>query len=335
MHNIVVISYSQSGQTQRAVDGYVTRLAGSREVSVHRLVLQAEPAWAESYRFPWSFFSFLRALPDSVTAAHGAKAPALSLESTPESAGAEASTLLATADLVVIAYPVWFLCPAVPISVFLRSSAAQSLVGKTVHTVATCRNMWVQAQLTVRRLVEHAGGKVARHAILEDRGPAFATLITTPRYFLTGKRTFSSSALSRVFPPFGVDERAYAELEAWASDWEASPVHCHFNPSMALAEYVGKGIFRLLLVPWHLVRTTPRLVQNVYLSFVAACTAAGIVCLMPPLVLLGRLPPLRRRILRWQTRLCSIDTSHRSAFSDVAAHGAALTAAHAPTGRNP
>jgi hypothetical protein len=103
-------------------------------------------------------------------------------------------------DLVILTYQVWYLAPALPMTAFLKSPAGQRLIkDKPVVTVVACRNMWLSAQETMKRLINEAGGQLRDHLAFTDQGPALATFITTPRWVLTGKR-------NRFFglPPAGV-----------------------------------------------------------------------------------------------------------------------------------
>jgi hypothetical protein len=92
-------------------------------------------------------------------------------------------------DLIVLAYQVWFLSPSGPVTAFLKSESAKRLLrGRPVVTVIACRNMWLNAQETVKRLIQETGGELRDNVVFTDRAPTLATLITTPRWLLTGKR---------------------------------------------------------------------------------------------------------------------------------------------------
>jgi len=89
----------------------------------------------------------------------------------------------------VLAYQVWFLSPSGPITAFLKSDEGKRLLnGRPVVTVIACRNMWLTAQETVKRLIHEAGGELRDNVVFTDNAPTMATLITTPRWLLTGKR---------------------------------------------------------------------------------------------------------------------------------------------------
>jgi hypothetical protein len=48
--------------------------------------------------------------------------------------------------------------------------------------------MWLTAQETVKELIRNAGGRLQDHVAFCDAGPTLATLVTTPRWMLTGRR---------------------------------------------------------------------------------------------------------------------------------------------------
>jgi hypothetical protein len=315
-----IIAYSQSGQTARAADILVSELREEYEVAVQRIELSQDEALRGLFRMPWSFFDFLRALPASVR-------PAMRIPSA-ESACFDGD------DLLLIAYPVWFLSPACPVSSYLRSLPDGALRGKPVITLSTCRNMWFKAQLEIRSLIEQKGGRVIAHVTLEDRAKPYASLVTTPLFFLTGRKTFESERLRKLFPPFGVSEEEYDALAGWArrlAAGEHADVSGFFrlNTSMMLSELLGRKIFQGLTVPWSLFQDRGERAQNVYLAFMSACMFVGIATLMPPLAIAGRVPTIRRRLEGLASQLTSAGAGsildvlsaarRRQAASDIAA----------------
>lgn len=282
-----LVIYSQVGQTARAAAVLLSGLEAASALTVERVDLAQEESVRDRFRMPWSFFDFLRALPASIH-------PSLRITAA-DSANFDGD------DLVILAYPVWFLSPAAPVASYLRSLPDGALRGKPVITVSTCRNMWFEAQVLIRSLVEQKGGRVIAHATLEDRAPAYASLVTTPLFFLAGRKTFQSERLRRIFPEFGISEGEYEALAEWARRFAAGdpgeiPGRWRINTSMMLSEILGRKIFQALTIPWPLFEGRPEPVQNIYLAFMSACMFAGIATLMPPLAISGRLPPVRRRL---------------------------------------
>jgi hypothetical protein len=182
LKNVLVINFSQTGQLSEVSAQIVEPLrAAGHTVHVETLVPETPFPW------PWPVVDFVDAFAECVQL----DAPPLK----PLSITADRQF-----DLVILTYQVWYLAPALPMTAFLKSPAGQRLIrDKPVVTVVACRNMWLSAQETMKRLIAEAGGQLRDHLAFTDQGPALATFITTPRWVLTGKR-------NRFFglPPAGV-----------------------------------------------------------------------------------------------------------------------------------
>lgn len=169
---ILVLSYSQTGQLAEIMQSIVAPLQHCSHFSVHIETLCP----VESYPFPWQFFSFLDAFPESAQMVAPSLQP-LSL------AGDE------DFDLVILPYQVWFLAPSLPITAFLKHPLAKRLLaGKPVVTVIACRNMWMLAQEKMKGLLAACGARLLDNVALVDPSPTMTTLFTTPLWLLSGKR---------------------------------------------------------------------------------------------------------------------------------------------------
>ena len=154
----------------------ISPLAAAPDVSVTEEVLRPRAP----YPFPWPFWRFFDAMPETVLLEPPELEP-LSVSSN-EAAGPHF-------DLIILAYQVWFLAPSGPITAFLKGEAGRRLLrGRPVVTVISCRNMWLSAQETVKALIRDAGGELRDNVVFTDRAPTLATLVTTPRWLLTGRR---------------------------------------------------------------------------------------------------------------------------------------------------
>lgn len=170
---VLAICYSQTGQLARIAAQILAPLQEHPCIEVHLEVLRPEQA----YPFPWPFFQFFDAFPE---AAH-LRAPELE----PLSVTGEEDF-----DLVILFYQVWFLAPSLPVTAFLQHPlAARLLKDKPVVTVIACRNMWLMAQEKMKNMLSNLGARLIDNVVLYDHGNVFATLVTTPRWFLTGKQT--------------------------------------------------------------------------------------------------------------------------------------------------
>lgn len=169
---ILVVSFSQSGQLDRILDSLLAPLREAERLVVDRILLQPLPA----YPFPWTFWRFLDAFPESVLL----DPPALDESAFPVDQDY---------DLIIVGWTVWYLSPSPPVTAFLKGAAGRALLrDKPVVSVIACRSMWITAFATFRDLLLQAGGRLLDNVVLTDPGPFLATFITTPRWLLTGRQ---------------------------------------------------------------------------------------------------------------------------------------------------
>jgi hypothetical protein len=169
---VLVIRYSQTGQLNRLADSILAPLQADARFAVRIEVLRP----LRPFPFPWSFFRFLDAFPESAHLAPAALEP-LGLTGDEDF------------DLVILPYQVWFLAPSQPITAFLKHPIAQRVLrGRPVVSVIACRNMWLSAHEKMLGLLDQAGARLIDNVVLTDPGPTLATFITTPRWLLSGKR---------------------------------------------------------------------------------------------------------------------------------------------------
>src|SRR6266446_5420973 len=172
MKRVLLVHFSQTGQLARVARRLVSPLAQAGDVELVEEVLRPR----KPYPFPWPAWRFLDVMPETVLL----EPPELE----PLSVRAQEPF-----DLIILAYQVWYLAPSGPITAFLKSEAGRRLLrGRPVVTVIACRNMWLVAQETVKRLIQEAGGRLCDNVVFTDRGGTLATFITTPRWLLTGRR---------------------------------------------------------------------------------------------------------------------------------------------------
>lgn len=180
---ILVPLYSQSGQLTRVAEQILAPLRESGQYDITLLPLKP----VKPYPFPWPFFRFLDAFPESIRQV----APPLE-----PLALSEADQF----DLIILPYQVWYLSPSLPVEALLQDPVFQRVArGKPVVTVIACRNMWHLAQEKVKASLQAIGARLLDNVVLTDQGGTFATFITTPRWVWTGK---TSSFLG--LPPAGV-----------------------------------------------------------------------------------------------------------------------------------
>lgn len=184
MKRVLVVYFSQTGQLKRVAETACAPLAADRVIQLDWCELQPQ----QPYPFPWPFFPFFDQFPE---AAH-LLPPAIK----PLNLAANARY-----DLIILAYTVWYLSPAPPVTAFLKSDAGRALLNDTpVITLIACRNMWLMAQEKVKQLLADAGARLSDNIVLTDKGSALATFITTPRWMLTGR----TDPLWGLFPKAGI-----------------------------------------------------------------------------------------------------------------------------------
>ncbi|NOR57543.1 MAG: dialkylresorcinol condensing enzyme, partial [Sulfurimonas sp.] len=70
-----------------------------------------------------------------------------------------------------------------------------------VVTLVACRDMWVIAQEKIKDMLKNLGARHMDHIALTDQGGEVLSLVTLPRYLLTGKKNAFS-----FFPPAGITQ---------------------------------------------------------------------------------------------------------------------------------
>jgi hypothetical protein len=187
---VLVLNYSQTGQLTEITKRIVGPLQQDSCIAVHIETLRP----VKPFPFPWGFFSFLDAFPESAHMVPPQLEP-LSLTGDEDF------------DLVILPYQVWFLAPSQPVAAFLKHSLAKKLLaGKPVVTVIACRNMWMLAQEKMKVLLNECGARLLDNVALVDPSPTMASLWSTPFWLLSGKKDFL-----KFLPPAGVD---VASIEA-------------------------------------------------------------------------------------------------------------------------
>ncbi len=192
MKKVLVIHYSQTGQLDRVAGHFTRPLVESPDVDVTFAALQP----VQPFPFPWPFLRFFDAFPECVYLDPPPLEP-LSID------------VNESYDLVVLAYQVWFLSPALPATAFMQSEAAQTLLANTpVITLIACRNMWLMAQEEMKKMLAGVGAKLVGNVVLTDEAGSIWSFLATPLWVLTGNK---GPRLGGLIPRAGA---ADAEIEA-------------------------------------------------------------------------------------------------------------------------
>jgi len=195
MKNILVITYSQSGQLDQIVESILKPMKDKVQVFYQQL----KPI--PDYPWPWPGITFWDAMPECVR-----QIPS-ELESFTIDTGRKY-------DLVILGYPVWFLSPPVAVTTFLKSQNAKKLLKDTpVITVIGARNMWVSAQEDIKKMILEAGGKLKGNIALSDRHQNLVSVITIIYWVTTAKK----DNYLNIFPKPGISDSDIKSAEKFAA----------------------------------------------------------------------------------------------------------------------
>ncbi|MBP5789839.1 MAG: dialkylresorcinol condensing enzyme [Neisseriaceae bacterium] len=168
---ILIVYYSQTGQLRQMVENFAAPLLAADDIEVEMLPIKPQTPFA----FPWRFLSFFNAFPETVHFQPCAIEPIRTQHN--------------QYDLIILAYTVWFLSPSQPITAFLQDETAQKLLKNTpVATIIGCRNMWLMANLEVKKMLSQVNAHLIGNMVKIDACSSAASFITTPLWLLTGKK---------------------------------------------------------------------------------------------------------------------------------------------------
>ena len=196
MKKILVISYSQSGQLDDVIDSILGPVEQRPEFSIIYEQLKPNPP----YPFPWTAYQFCDVFPESV-----AESPC---DLQPLSVNPDDDY-----DLIIVAYTVWYLAPAIPITSFFQSSNAEKIMrGRPVLTIIGCRNMWLLAQEKVKQRLKQIGAHLTGNIVLADKTNNLVGILTIAVWMLTGKK----ERFLKIFPLPGISDQDIREAERFA-----------------------------------------------------------------------------------------------------------------------
>jgi hypothetical protein len=196
MDRVLVLYYSQSGEVADIARLFTTELSRTGvEVTIERL----DPETA--YPYPWrSIRRFFDAMPESVLGLP----PPIRLPRYDSTSHFR---------LVVLAYPVWFLSPALPVQAFFRLPHAEVLRGTETVTITVSRAMWQRASERLKDLLANAGAVHCDNVVVTHQGSPLLTLVSTPLALLFGRK----DSLLGVFPKAGVADSERARIRRLAA----------------------------------------------------------------------------------------------------------------------
>lgn len=185
MKNILVVYYTQSGQTKDIVDSILLPIKTTADINIDYELIKP----VQNYPFPWGekFFDYF---PESV------KGITCALK--PYSYSKDKNY-----DLIIIAYQSWYLSPSIPVWSFLESKEACNLLkGKKVITIIGARNMWICSHEIVARKLLKLKAKFVGNIVLSDKTCNYISAITIIRWLVKG---YKKPAL--LLPEAGVSKK--------------------------------------------------------------------------------------------------------------------------------
>ncbi len=189
MKKILTIHYSQSGQLTEIVDQFCNGIENAAFEHV-----RISPKYP--FPFPWTNDVFFDIMPDTVLE------NAIELE--------PFSFQENTYDLIVLAYQPWFLSPSMPITALLKQENFQKMIKDTpIVTLIGSRNMWLNSQESIKKLILDADGNLVGNVPLIDRNPNLLSVISILHWMQTGKKTKKWG----IFPKPGVSDEDIAGIK--------------------------------------------------------------------------------------------------------------------------
>ncbi len=183
MKKVLVLYYSQTGQLKNIVDSVTKPLMNNKNIEL----TFSNYTPVEDYNFPWTSETFYDAFPESVNG--------ISCKMKPLDCNINEHY-----DLIILAYQVWYLSPAIPVWSILSDEKYKTLFnGKKVVTLLGVRNMWVMAHQKLSNKLKELGSNHVGNIVLTDPYPNLVSVVTVIKWMLTGNQ-----GPYKVFPRSGV-----------------------------------------------------------------------------------------------------------------------------------
>lgn len=169
MKNVLVVSYSQTGQLDQILDNFLVEL---KDAKVERKKIEL----VKPFPFPWDTETFFDIMPETVL-----EEP---IEIHPLSFERDSY------DLIIIGYQPWFLSPSMPTTaLFHRPEFTNLIKGTAVMTVIGARNMWINSQISLVKKIEDLGGTMVANVPYIDKVQNHVSALTILHWLGKGKKT--------------------------------------------------------------------------------------------------------------------------------------------------
>jgi hypothetical protein len=183
--NVLLIYYSQSGQGKAIADRILKPLKESSDISTDEYNISPQTP----YPFPWSSDAFFDSMPESVKGIPcKLKEPEFDIDK--------------NYDLIVLAFPVWYLSPAIPVAGFMQSEKGRLILNnKNIITVSGLRNMGTAASEDMLKYIKDNNARLVGNIALRDKENNLVSVLTIIRWLMKGQK----SATGRL-PEAGVNQ---------------------------------------------------------------------------------------------------------------------------------
>lgn len=169
MKNILVVSYSQTGQLDDIITNFLSKVYTA---NIDRVKIAPKTA----FPFPWTTDVFFDIMPETV------------LEEPIELA--EFTIEKDKYDLIILGYQPWFLSPSMPITALFAQEKFTKLLHDTpVITITGARNMWINSQISLVDKIQKHGGHMIGHLPFIDKTQNHVSALTILHWMSTGKKT--------------------------------------------------------------------------------------------------------------------------------------------------
>jgi len=183
MKKVLVLSFSQSGQLTQIIDNFLTPFT-----NVNIDWVKIEPKMP--FPFPWSSKEFYSVMPETVLEEPITIHPP--------------NFKYNEYDLIVLGYQPWYLSPSMTTTAIFENKKFCTLINdKPIITIIGSRNMWLNAQESVKSFIKKAGGKLVANIPLADKTTNLISAITILHWMSTGRKERKWG----IFPLPGISEK--------------------------------------------------------------------------------------------------------------------------------
>lgn len=238
---ILVLQYSQSGQLKEILANFCSPFKAD-STGFELDIVNYNPA--KAFPFPWTGDVFFDTMPETVMEIAQPLEPM--------------HFKYEQYDLVILGYQPWFLSPSLPFSSLLQDFELQKRIHNTaVVTVIGSRNMWLNAQESVKKHIKNAGGILVGNVPFIDKNNNLASAVSILHWMLTGQK----SRKWGIFPLPGVSDedikgatvfgKALAErIETNTLDQYQSDVIAHKGVNISTSILFIEGRAKKLFLIW-------------------------------------------------------------------------------------